>query len=169
MKTLRLIVKIIDSCNEWVGRIIQWAIFLLVGVIVIESVLRKAFAAPQIWFTETTYFIFGYYIMFGSAYTLLHGGHVSIDFLSERLSEKSRDILAIGCFILFTCVFTLAMVTGGVPIAVHSWKAMEQGHSVWRPPIAHFRSVIPVAFGLIFLQGVSWILKHTAAIKGVKL
>ena len=169
MKTLRIIVKAIDTCNEWVGRIIMWAIVALVLVIILESILRKGFSAPQIWFTETTYFIFGYYIMFGSAYTFLHNGHVAIDLFSERLSDKWRHIHAIACLLLFTVVFSLAMVKGGTPIAIDSWKAMEQGHSVWRPPLAHFRTVIPAAFVLIFLQGISSIIKHAAAIKGVEL
>lgn len=169
MKTLRFIVKAIDSCNEWVGRVIMWAIVALVILFIMESILRKGFSAPQIWFTETSYFIFGYYIMFGSAYTLLHGGHVAIDLFSGRLSGKWRHIHAIGCILVITMVFAVAMIKGGIPIAIDSWKAMEQGHSVWRPPLAHFRTVIPVAFILIFLQGVSSIIKHAVAIKGVKL
>ena len=169
MKTLRFIVNTIDTCNEWVGRIIQWAIVALVIVFIIESVLRKGFSAPQIWFTETSHFIFGYYILFGSAYTFLHGGHVAIDLFTDRLPDKWRHILAIGCFFSFTSVFALAMIKGGIPIAASSWKAGEQGHSVWRPPLAHFRTVIPVAFTLIFMQGVSSIIKHISAIKGIKL
>jgi TRAP-type mannitol/chloroaromatic compound transport system permease small subunit len=169
MKILQFIVKAIDTCNEWVGRIIMWAIVALVIIFIMESILRKGFSAPQIWFTETSYFIFGYYIMFGSAYTFLHQGHVAIDLFSERLSDKWRHILAIGCFLVFTMVFAVSMIKGGAPIAINSWKAMEQGHSVWRPPLAHFRTVIPVAFIFIFLQGVSSIIKHAVAIKGIKL
>ncbi len=104
--------------------------------------------------------------MFGSAYTFLHNGHVAIDLASERIPKKWQHILAIACFIGFTSVFSLAMVKGGIPIAINSWKAMELGHSVWRPPIAHFRTVIPVAFFLIFLQGISSIIKHIAALRG---
>lgn len=169
MKILGLIVHKIDACNEWIGKIIQWAIVPLVVVFIIETISRKVFSAPQIWFTETSFFIFGYYMLFGSVYTFLHGGHVGIDLFSERLSPKWRHTLAIVCFVLFTCVFAAAMIKGGAPIAVDSWKAMEQGHSVWRPPIAHFRTVIPVSFVFIFLHGISSIIKHVAAIKGVKL
>jgi TRAP-type mannitol/chloroaromatic compound transport system permease small subunit len=169
MGIMRFLVRKIDALNEAVGSIIQWAIVLLVGVFILESILRKVFSAPQIWFTETSYFIYGYYMMFGLAYNLLHGGHVSIDLFSERLPPTWRHLLAIVCYIVFTCVFALGMVKGGIPIAVTSWKAMEQGHSVWRPPLAHFRTVIPVAFFLLFLQGVSSIMKHLAALKGIKL
>jgi len=169
VKILRIAVHLIDSCSEWIGRIIQWAIVLLVILFIVEAVARKAFSSPLIWFTETSYFLFGYYIMFGSIYTFLHGGHVSIDVFSEKLSEKWRHGLSIGCLVFLTSVFALAMVMGGTPIAVSAWETMEQGHSVWRPPLAHFRTVIPVTFLFIFLQGVSSIIKHAAAIKGVKL
>jgi len=168
MNLLLSISRWIDACNEWVGRIIQWAIVALVAVFIIESILRKGFNAPQIWFTETSYFIFGYYILFGSAYTFLHKGHVAIDLFSERISVRAQHKLAIFCFIVFTLVFSLAMVKGGTPIAINSWKAMEQGHSVWRPPIAHFRTVIPAAFFLIFMQGISWLIKHIAALRGME-
>ena len=169
MEVIKSIVHTIDAINEWVGRIFQWAIVLLVAVFILESILRKVFSAPQIWFTETSYFIYGYYMMFGSVFTLLHGGHVGIDLFSERLPPAWRHGLAIACYVMFTCVFALAMIKGGIPIAVNSWQAMEQGHSVWRPPLAHFRTVIPVAFSLILLQGISMILKHAAGIRGIKL
>jgi TRAP-type mannitol/chloroaromatic compound transport system permease small subunit len=169
VKILRIAVHLIDSCSEWIGRIFQWAIVLLVILIMVESVARKAFSSPLIWFTETSYFLFGYYIMFGSVYTFLHGGHVAIDIFSEKLSEKWRHGLAITCLVLLASVFALAMVIGGTPMAIDAWVTMEQGHSVWRPPLAHFRTVIPVAFSFIFLQGVSSIIKHAAAIKRVKL
>lgn len=166
MKVLLAISGWIDTCNEWVGRVAQWLIVALVLVFIYESVMRKGFSQPQIWFTEMSYFLFGYYILFGSAYTFLHGGHVSIDLFSERLPHKWRHLLAIGCLVVFTLVFSFAMVKGGLPIAIRSWEAAEQGHSFWRPPIAHFRSVIPAAFALIFLQGISSLIKHIAALRG---
>jgi TRAP-type mannitol/chloroaromatic compound transport system permease small subunit len=166
MKLLLSIARVIDTCNEWVGRVAQWLIVALVLVFIFESVMRKGFSAPQIWFTEVSYFLFGYYILFGSAYTFLHGGHVSIDLFSERLPEKWRHLLAIACLIGFTLVFSFAMIKGGLPIAINSWQMGELGHSFWRPPIAHFRSVIPAAFLLIFLQGVSFLIKHIAALRG---
>jgi len=169
VKTLRLIVHLIDSCSEWIGKIIQWAIVLLVILFIVEAIARKAFSSPLIWFTETSYFLFGYYIMFGSVYTFLHGGHVAIDIFSERLPEKWQHGLAIACLVVLTGTFAVGMVMGGAPIAIDAWKTMEQGHSVWRPPLAHFRTVIPVAFLFIFLQGISSVIKHAAAIKGVKL
>ncbi len=168
MKTLRIIAQYIDTCSEWIGKVIQWAIVLLVAVFIFESVMRKIFSAPQIWFTETSYFIFGYYIMFGSVYTFLHKGHVAIDLFSERLGPKLRNWLAIGCFMVFTIVFAASMIKGGIPIAINSWKAMEQGHSVWRPPLAHFRTVIPVAFFFILLQALSFIIKHIDKLKGIQ-
>ena len=168
MKILLSISNGIDSMNEWVGRISQWLIIVLVLVFIFESVMRKGFSAPQIWFTEVSYFLFGYYILFGSVYTFLHGGHVSIDIFSERLPEKQGHILSIFCLVIFTLGFSFAMVKGGLPIAIRSWQVMEQGNSFWRPPLAHFRTIIPVAFGLIFLQGVSYIIKHIIALRGDK-
>ena len=35
MEILRLIVHKIDACNEWIGKIIQWAIVPLLGVFII--------------------------------------------------------------------------------------------------------------------------------------
>lgn len=166
MKILKSISNTIDTINEWVGRISQWLIIVLVLVFIFESVMRKGFSAPQIWFTEASYFLFGYYILFGSAYTFLHGGHVSIDIFSERLPKKWGHVLSIFCLVVFTLVFSFSMVKGGLPIAIRSWQVMEQGNSFWRPPLAHFRTIIPVAFALIFLQGVSFIIKHIIALRG---
>ena len=52
MKALLAIARLIDICNEWVGRITQWLIVALVLIFIYESVMRKGFSQPQIWFTE---------------------------------------------------------------------------------------------------------------------
>ncbi len=46
MKLLLSIADWIDTCNEWVGKVIQWAIVLLVIVFIIESILRKGIFGP---------------------------------------------------------------------------------------------------------------------------
>lgn len=163
------ILKKLDATAEWTGKIVRWGIVALVAVIIIETIARKVFDNPFIWSYETSFFIFGYYALLGSSYTLLHAGHVGIDVLPERLPEKWRHILAIVCFIILTGLFTVGMMIGGIPIAIKSWQIMEQGHSVWRPNIAHFRTVIPVAFGLIFLQGVAWVIRHVNSLRQVNL
>ena len=169
MKILRFVLKKLDALGEWTGKVIRWGILALVAVIVLETIARKIFNYPFIWSYETSFFIFGYYLLLGASYTLLRGGHVAIDVLYLRLSEKKQHILAIACLASFTGIFTVGMTKGGTIIAINSWKMMEQGHSVWRPNIAHFRTLIPVAFALVFLQAVSLIIRHAAALKGTKL
>jgi len=169
VKILRIAVHLIDTCNEWVGRIFQWAIVLLVLLIMVEAVARQVFSSPLIWFTDMSYFFFGYYIMFGSVYTFLHGGHVAIDIFSDKIPEKWQHVLAIASLVLITGVFALGMIIAGTPMAIDSWVGGEQGNSFWRPPLAHFRTVIPLAFLLILLQGISSIIKHAAALRGVEL
>lgn len=169
MEVLNFIMKKLDATAEWTGKIVRWGIVALVAVIIIETIARKVFNYPFIWSYETSFFIFGYYALLGSSYTLLHEGHVGIDVLPNRLPEKWRHILAIVCFIILTGLFTVGMMLGGIPIAINSWEIMEQGHSVWRPNIAHFRTVIPVAFGLIFLQGVAWVIRHVNSLRKINL
>jgi TRAP-type mannitol/chloroaromatic compound transport system permease small subunit len=145
----------IDRISNWTGNAISWLMLALVLEIVYDTIARYAFGAPTIWSFDISYMLYGSMFMLGGAYTLFKGEHIRVDLLYSNISERSKAIIDI----LGYCVFFFPPVCGlfvyGILFTVDSWKLMEHSNiSYWRPPIYHYKSIIPVSAFLILMQGI---------------
>jgi TRAP-type mannitol/chloroaromatic compound transport system permease small subunit len=162
------IFKYIDNFNEWVGRIFSWAIIVLTLLAVLEVIERVVFNSPSIWGFEVSTQIFGLYFMIIAGYGLLYGSHVSIDVVTYYLSPKTRAIVDILAYFIFFFPFTLVCIWQGYFFAAKSWVIKETSMSVYGGPIYPIRTVIFLAFILLFLQGLSEVVKKIVFLKGGK-
>lgn len=160
------IVKYIDAFNEWVGKIFSWGIIVITLLAVLEVIERVIFNSPSIWGFEVSTQVFGLYFMIVAGYGLLYGSHVSIDVVTYYLSPKTRTIVDIIAYFIFFFPFTLVCIWEGYIFAAKSWGIMETSMSVYGGPIYPIKTVILVAFILLFLQGVSQVTKKIISLKG---
>ena len=54
-----LIVRVIDSISDWLGKYLSLLFFPLVGILFLEVILRYVFDSPTLWAHETAIFLFG--------------------------------------------------------------------------------------------------------------
>ena len=170
MEKIKILLKYIDTLSEWSGRIFQWLGILIVVIVVYNVTLRYAFHAPTLWGFEITYFLYGAFFMLGGAYTLLHKAHVRVDVFYSRLSPRARGIIdSLGYLVLFFFFFG-TMMWSGIDFASTSWAVREHTVSAWAPPLYPLKTVIPVAFSLLLLQGLAEFIRSLIlAIKGVEI
>ncbi len=152
MKTL---LHIMDSVSEWSGRIFVWLIIPLTLVVLYEVISRRFFGAPHIWATEVTNFIYGPHFMLVAAYTLLYKSHVSIDIIYGRFSPRTRGILDIFTYLVFFFPFCTIVFWQGIVFAQTSWSIGETSESAALRIVPLIKTVIPVTFGLILIQGLA--------------
>ncbi|MDQ7032415.1 MAG: TRAP transporter small permease subunit [Desulfonauticus sp.] len=161
------IVKFIDRLNEIVGRITSILAFVLLFVVVFEVIMRKVFDSPTMWGFEFSYMVYAVMFLLGFGYTLKHKMHIGIDVLYSNLSPKTQGILDIITFIVFFLPFTLVAIKSSFIFALQSWQGLEHSQSPWGPPIYPFKAFMPIAFVLLFLQGISELIKsYYQKIKG---
>jgi TRAP-type mannitol/chloroaromatic compound transport system permease small subunit len=151
--------KIIDWINRWIGQIFSFLIVLLTLLVVIEVFLRHFLGAPTIWSFEITKMVYGFYFMILGGYTLLKNAHVSVDVVYETLSAKTRCILDIISYLIFFFPFCTVLLIEGTRYANNSWITNEKSWSVFAPPLYPIKTVIPIAFALILLQGITIFIK----------
>jgi TRAP-type mannitol/chloroaromatic compound transport system permease small subunit len=152
MKTL---LHIMDSVSEWSGRIFVWLIIPLTLVVLYEVISRRFFGAPHIWATEVTNFIYGPHFMLVAAYTLLYKSHVSIDIIYGRFSPRTRGILDVFTYLVFFFPFCTIVFWQGIVFAQTSWSIGETSESAALRIVPLIKTVIPVTFGLILIQGLA--------------
>jgi TRAP-type mannitol/chloroaromatic compound transport system permease small subunit len=101
------------------------------------------------------------------AYTLKRHEHVNIDVIAGRLSPRGQAWLHIlgGIFMLLPATIIIGWYS--VPSLVNSYGIQEYSSDpggLIRWPV---RLVIPVAFALLALQGVSEVIKRVGFLKGL--
>jgi TRAP-type mannitol/chloroaromatic compound transport system permease small subunit len=46
------LLKLIDNINEWVGRVVSYLIFPIIGIVIFEVVIRNFHHKSQLWVPE---------------------------------------------------------------------------------------------------------------------
>jgi len=152
MRKIERWLGLIDNLNEWVGRIVFPLILFVMGVIVLEVVLRYFFRNPTIWAHETSFMIFGAYWMLGGGYALRHRALVNMDVVYKRFSPRGRAILDLVSSPLFF-LFCGLLLWYGWQMFSKSLQVHEFSESYWAPPVYPLKLTIPIGAFLILLQG----------------
>ncbi|GGB53233.1 hypothetical protein GCM10011409_33510 [Lentibacillus populi] len=160
MENISKIIKVIDSINSWVGKIGAWSIVALTLLIVFEVISRRVFNSPTIWTYEMITMTFSFHFMIVGGYALLQKSLVSVDVLYNRLSLKVQAIMDIITYFILFFPFILGVFFVSIGNAQESWAVMETSSSLFGAPVYLTKTVIPVAFGLLSLQGISEVLKR---------
>lgn len=161
---MKAIADFFDSFSEYSGRAISLIIFALLFVVLYEVVARKFFNAPTVWAFDLSYMLYAAMFLLGGAFTLLHRQHVSIDIITSMFSKRTQAIINVVCYLVFFFPFVLAFIYVTGNFALQAWDIRETSQSPWGQPLYHFKTLMPVGFFLLLLQGVSEFVKNIMAL-----
>ena len=166
MKTWLLISNLIDRLNEQVGRIVMWGV-LLATLIASGNALAKHFLGQgsNAWL-EAQWYMFGALFLLGAGYTFKHNGHVRIDIFYQRLSPRGQAWLDLLGGLLFLLPFAGLLTWLSWPLFADAWHMQEMspddgGLIRWPAKL-----LLPIGFGLLFLQGASEVIKRIGVLTG---
>lgn len=167
MNALRRFANGIDKINEYVGRFVSWITALLVLVVFGDVVMRYVFQISFVFTQELEWHLFGFIFLIGAGYTLLHDGHVRVDIIYQKLGSKAQAwINLIGClFFLFPGCFLVVFTSLG--FVENSFAIFEGSPDPGGVPLRFIlKSMIPLGFFLVWLQGLSLFIKSFLVITG---
>lgn len=167
MNALRSFANGIDKINEYVGRFVSWITALLVLVVFSDVVMRYVFQISFVFTQELEWHLFGFIFLVGAGYTLLHDGHVRVDIIYQKLGSKAQAwINFIGClFFLFPGCFLVVFTSLG--FVENSFAIFEGSPDPGGVPLRFIlKSMIPLGFFLVWLQGLSLFIKSFLVIIG---
>jgi len=154
------LIRTIDDVSYWSGKAFAWLIVAATFVISVEVFKRYILNAPTAWIFDLNNMLYGTLFMMCGAYTLAQSGHVRADFVYGRLSPRAQAALDLALYFLFFIPGILALIYAGYGYAAESWRIGEHSTvTAEGPPIYHFKSVIPIAGGLVMLQGLAEIVR----------
>ncbi|MET0963979.1 MAG: TRAP transporter small permease subunit [Noviherbaspirillum sp.] len=155
-----------DNISTWAGKATAWLIVLLMLVICAEVIKRYFLNAPSSWIFDVSNIIYGTAFMLAGAYALAQDGHVRGDFFYANMKPRTQAAFDLVLYLLLFIPGILALIYAGYSYAGDSWRILEHSNtSSDGPPIYHFKSVIPLAGGLMMMQGISEILRCIVCLK----
>ena len=167
MQSLLRLARAIDTGNEWIGRSTAWLGLVAVVVCTANAIARYAFNLSSNAWLELQWYLNAAVFLLIAAWALRRNEHVRIDVIAGRLSPRAQawiDILG-AVFMLLPAVAIIGWYSW--PSLANSWSIHEYSSDpggLIRWPV---RLIIPIAFAMLALQGVSEVIKRVAFLKGL--
>jgi len=160
------ILKYIDKISEWSGIVAAWLIIPLTAVIVNEVVKRYVFNSPTKWGYDTSWMLYSALFALGGAYVLLHKRHVRIDIVYNVLPPRGKAIFDMLFYLVIFLPVVALMTREGIRFAIAAWAVNEKlSTTIWFFPAGPVKTIIPISFFLLGLQGLAELIRSIIAVK----
>jgi TRAP-type mannitol/chloroaromatic compound transport system permease small subunit len=154
------VIRAIDRFTELTGYVFLIPIIPLILANVVEVFSRYVLRSPTMWALDVTTMSYAALFMLGAALALLKGAHVRTDMLWERFSDRRKgmiDTVALAVFFLPTMAVLFYI---SIDDFIYSISIDERSSSgAWTPILWPLRGVIPLTAFMLFLQGISELMK----------
>jgi len=145
-----------EGLSIWIGRAFGWCILILTLSVTYEVFVRYVLNAPTVWAFDMMVQMYGGLFLMAGPYALAQDAHVRGDVIYRLFPARLQAKIDLTLYVLFFFPGMLALVYFGYEIASDSWRYKEVSwNSPARIQIYFFKSLIPLAGGLLILQGVS--------------
>ncbi|HHI70670.1 MAG TPA: TRAP transporter small permease subunit [Rhodobacteraceae bacterium] len=161
-------VRIVDRFNYFVGRIMMYSIFFLIGVLMYSIIAKQAFTIPPFWTLEVAQFTLVAYYLLGGAYSIQLGANVRMDLFYSEWSDRKKAWMD-SITVLLLIFYLGVMLFGGVESLLYSIKYNQHSASMWRPAIWPIKAIMCVGIFMMLLQAISELIKDIATLRGEQL
>ena len=155
----------VDRLSTFVGQAFAWTVVLLTGLISWEVFSRYVFNNPHAWVLDAQIMLYGTLFMTAGAYTLSKNGHVRGDVLYGFFQPRTQASIDLALYLLFFLPGIFALTWAGWGFANDSLAIREQTFSADALPLYPFKFIIPLAGGILLLQGVVEIVRCVICIR----
>ena len=154
----------IDALNEKLGWIADWLVLLSCLISAGNAFSRYAFSISSNAWLEIQWYMFGALVLLGASYTLKKNEHVRVDIVYSNISTRKQIWVDIIGGILFMLPATIILAYLSWPVFYNSWEIGEVSTNAGGLVRWPAKLILPAGFALIFLQGISEIIKCVAVL-----
>ena len=154
------VIRTIDRFTEASGYLFIIVIIPLVLANVVEVFARYVLRAPTSWALDVTTMSYAALFMLGAAPALLKGAHVRTDMLWERFSSRKKGMIYSLALLIFFLPTMAVLFSISIDDFLYSVSIDERSSSgAWTPILWPLRGMIPLAALMLFVQGISELMK----------
>ena len=149
----------VDRFSTAFGKTFAWSVVGLTLLITWEVFSRYVLNKPHAWVLDAQIMLYGTLFMSVGAYTLSKAGHVRGDVLYGFFRPRTQASIDLILYILFFLPGIIALTWAGWFYANESLAIREQTFNADPIPVYPFKFVIPIAGGVLLLQGLVEIIR----------
>lgn len=168
MSALLKLSALIDSVNEWIGRLVMWLVLAAVLISAGNAIVRKTFDTSSNAWLEIQWYLFAAVFMLGVGYVLLKNAHVRIDVIASRLSKRTNAIIDLVGLVVFTIPLAIILIDLSWPLFMRAYQTGEMSANAGgliRWPVL---MLMPLGFTILALQAISEVIKRAAFLAGAR-
>ena len=166
MQALLKVARLIDRLNEFAGRWIVWLVLAAVLLSAGNAIVRKLFNMSSNAMLELQWYFFSAIFLLCSGYTLMRNEHVRIDVVIGRFSARVQTWIDVLGTIFFLLPMAAMFIYLSWPVFVRTYVHHEISTNAGGLIIWPARLLVPIGFTLLFLQGLSELIKRIAFLTG---
>jgi TRAP-type mannitol/chloroaromatic compound transport system permease small subunit len=167
LKTLLPATRVVDAGTTWIGKRLAWLILAAVVVSAVNATVRKVFDTSSNAWLELQWVLFSVVFLLCSPWTLLANEHIRIDIVNNMLPKRVRDSIDVVGHAFFLLPLTIIMIITGIPFFYRSFEINEQSGNAGGLPQWPSKALIMIAFAMLFVQGLSELVKRIAVMRGL--
>ncbi|MCB0718076.1 MAG: TRAP transporter small permease subunit [Bacteroidetes bacterium] len=111
-------------------------------------------------YIELQWYFFAGVFLLAAAATLKSDSHVRVDVFYGRLSQRGQAIVDLLGSLFFLIPFCVMMLIVSWPTVSNSWSILEQSPDPGGLPRYPIKTIIPIAFLLLLLQGIALLMRQ---------
>ena len=161
----------LEAIAEWTGKAVAWGSLLMILLGAWNAAVRYIgrFTETQLasnTLIEAQWYLFSALFLLGASWTLKDDAHVRVDVFYGRMSERGQawvDLLGTLFFLLPFCAFSIWV---SMDFVLESWRTLEASPDPGGLPRYPVKTLVPIAFALLLVQGIAVAGQKLAVVRG---
>ena len=152
---------LIDKLTDNIANGLLYILIALILLVFSTVFFRYVFNMSYIIAQEIIMYLHALIFMFGISYALKENSHVKIDVLYNTLNKRTQRVISIAGLVSFILPTALFIIYISIDMVTQSWVILEGSSEAGGLNLVFIlKSLIPISGVLIFLQGISELIKH---------
>jgi TRAP-type mannitol/chloroaromatic compound transport system permease small subunit len=152
--------RFLDACVRRIGDVVSWIWIALLGVVVLNVLLRYAFGEGRIEFEEIQWHLYSIGFLVGLSYCVEADDHIRVDFVRRNLSPRTQAWVELYGIVLLLLPFCALVLVYAVPFVAHSFSLGEVSAAPGGLPFRWLiKSALLAGFALLAVAAVSRLLR----------
>tara|TARA_B100000902_G_C26588270_1_gene564539 strand:- start:60 stop:554 length:495 start_codon:yes stop_codon:yes gene_type:complete len=152
---------LIDKLTDNIAKGLLYILIVLIVLVFSTVFFRYVFNMSYIIIQEIIMYLHALIFMFGISYALKENSHVKIDVLYNSLNKRTQRVISIVGLVSFILPTALFIIYISIDMVTQSWMILEGSSEAGGLNLVFIlKSLIPISGVLIFLQGISELIKH---------
>lgn len=155
------VVEFLNGIVRRVGEFAAWFNVILIGVIVVQVVMRYGFSKGLVPLEELMWHLYAVAFMFGMAYAVTNDSHIRVDLVHMALPKRVQHVFEILGILFLLMPFLWILFDHSLGWTIEAYRVGESSaNPTGLPHRWIIKSVVPITMVLIFIAALARLIQE---------